>query len=48
MSKIIHTCSECESEFIISYDENINESDPTYCPFCGEYLFIDDSIQDDE
>jgi hypothetical protein len=24
------------------------ESDPTHCPFCGEYLILDDESFDDE
>lgn len=39
---INHTCSACASEFSISYNEMYTESDPTFCPFCGEYLILDD------
>jgi hypothetical protein len=50
---INHTCSACASEFSVSYDEMHTESDPSFCPFCGEYLILDDEdfdqdLHDDE
>lgn len=39
---INHTCSACSSEFSISYNEMHTESDPSFCPFCGEYLILDE------
>jgi predicted nucleic acid-binding Zn-ribbon protein len=50
---INHTCSACASEFSISYDEMHTESDPNFCPFCGEYLILDEEdfdqdLHDDE
>jgi predicted nucleic acid-binding Zn-ribbon protein len=50
---INHTCSACASEFSISYDEMHTESDPSFCPFCGEYLILDEedfdqNLHDDE
>lgn len=38
------TCHECDAEFIISYEENIN--DVTHCPFCAATLGNED--EDDE
>ena len=38
MPSIKHSCDECDSKFIIRYDDRSCDSDPTYCPFCGGYL----------
>ena len=38
MSSIKHSCDECNSKFIIRYDDRACDSDPTYCPFCSGYL----------
>lgn len=46
--RIQHTCTACSSEFTISYDEMQTESEPTNCPFCGEYLLLDDEDFGDE
>ena len=49
MIKLQHECSACGSNFTISYNEMYTESDPTHCPFCGEYLILDDrDLHDDE
>jgi len=49
MIKLQHECSACGSNFTISYNEMYTESDPTHCPFCGEYLILDDQdLHDDE
>ena len=51
MANLKHSCDSCSSDFTILYDERNTESDPTYCPFCGEYLilFSDDyDTEDDE
>lgn len=45
---INHTCSACASEFSISYDEMHTESDPNFCPFCGEYLILDEEDFDED
>jgi predicted nucleic acid-binding Zn-ribbon protein len=45
---INHTCSACASEFSISYDEMHTESDPSFCPFCGEYLILDEEDFDQD
>ena len=29
---------ECGSKYVIQYDKEMNETDPLYCPFCGEYM----------
>jgi hypothetical protein len=28
---------ECGSKYTIQYDKEVCETDPLYCPFCGEY-----------
>lgn len=49
MSKLHHTCHNCDSEFTIRYEQENCESDPTYCPFCCEYILeADDDNEDDE
>ncbi len=32
-----HSC-ECGSKYVIQYDKEVCETDPLYCPFCGEYM----------
>ena len=46
--KLQHECSECGSNFTVSYNEMNTESDPTYCPFCGEYLLLENEDFDNE
>ena len=46
--KIHHECTACGSEFTISYNEMETESEPTNCPFCGEYLLLEDEDFEDE
>jgi len=29
---------ECGSKYVIQYDKEMCETDPLYCPFCGEYI----------
>ena len=29
---------ECGSKYTIQYDKEVCETDPLYCPFCGEYV----------
>jgi NAD-dependent SIR2 family protein deacetylase len=48
MPTLVHTCNECDSQFQLKYDIEKCESDPTYCPFCGEYILESDSIQDED
>lgn len=50
MTKLNHECENCGSRFTITYDEEICESDPISCPFCQEYLLLenDDLSEDDE
>jgi predicted nucleic acid-binding Zn-ribbon protein len=47
MIKLQHECSACASQFSISYNEMHTETDPTYCPFCGEYLILEQEDFDD-
>jgi hypothetical protein len=47
MATMTHTCETCDSNFTIKYNENEAESDPGYCPFCGE-MIIDYEFNDDE
>lgn len=46
--RIQHECTACGSDFSISYNEMHTESDPIHCPFCGEFLLLDDESFDDE
>ena len=49
MVNIDHTCDACGSEFSIRYEPEDTETDPSQCPFCGEYMHIpDDAYEDDE
>lgn len=48
MIKLQHECSACSSQFSISYNEMNTETDPTYCPFCGEYLILEQEDFDEE
>lgn len=48
MSKLQHTCDECDSKFTLHYDENLCEDDPTYCPFCASYLLDEDTVSSEE
>jgi hypothetical protein len=42
-----HICDECDSKFKIIYDEIDCESDPQFCPFCAEYIIVDENEQDE-
>ena len=46
--RIQHECTACGSAFTITYDEMQTESEPTNCPFCGEYLLLEDDDFGDE
>ena len=46
--RINHECTACGSESTISYNEMQTETDPIHCPFCGEFLLLDDDSFDDE
>ncbi len=48
MTKLKHECESCDSKFSISYDELNTESDPTFCPFCAEYLMLNNEYDGDE
>jgi len=48
MIKLQHECSACGSGFSITYNEMYTESDPTHCPFCGEYLILEREDFDEE
>jgi DNA-directed RNA polymerase subunit RPC12/RpoP len=49
MTTLHHTCSDCDSEFKIKYDEESVEDRPTYCPFCSSYIIEDEEeIEDDD
>lgn len=49
MTNVKHTCENCDSVFVIKYDKEVCESDPIFCPFCAEMLFLDDeNFQDDD
>lgn len=44
MVLIKHYCEKCESKFTIKYSERACEDSPSFCPFCGEYLLLEDVI----
>ena len=46
--QIKHQCESCDSQFSISYDELNTESDPTFCPFCAEYLMLNNEYDGEE
>ena len=49
MTKLNHICNDCNSEFSITYDENICEDDPIYCPFCSSYILLEnDELRSDD
>jgi hypothetical protein len=49
MPTLHHHCDECDSEFNLKYDIEKCDSDPTFCPFCGEYILEnDDDFVEDE
>lgn len=48
MSTITHTCENCDSNFTINYDEENTETDPSFCPFCGEMILDYDFEDEDE
>jgi predicted nucleic acid-binding Zn-ribbon protein len=49
MTNVKHKCENCDSVFAIKYDKEVCESDPIFCPFCAEMLFLDDeNFEDDD
>jgi transcription initiation factor IIE alpha subunit len=48
MPTLNHICEQCDSEFTIKYNEETTETDPSFCPFCGEMLVEYDVGDDDE
>jgi DNA-directed RNA polymerase subunit RPC12/RpoP len=48
MVSMKHHCSDCESKFVIQYDERDCEDSPTYCPFCSSYIMEDEVEQDED
>lgn len=46
MKTIKYECENCSNKFAINYDEEVCESDPTFCPFCAEMMFLHDAIDD--
>jgi predicted nucleic acid-binding Zn-ribbon protein len=48
MTIVKHTCENCDNSFGIKYDEEVCESDPIFCPFCAEMLFLDDANFEDD
>jgi DNA replicative helicase MCM subunit Mcm2 (Cdc46/Mcm family) len=47
MTTMTHTCDTCDSTFTIKYNESETDTDPGFCPFCGE-MIIDCEFDDDE
>jgi hypothetical protein len=48
MTNINHTCENCDNTFTIKYDKEVCESDPIFCPFCAEMLFLEDENFEDD
>lgn len=38
-----HHCLECDEEFNVIVASN---SEVSYCPFCGEYLVLDEELEE--
>jgi hypothetical protein len=49
MTVLKHHCANCDTKFRINYDNEEAESDPTWCPFCAEYIITDteEDLDDD-
>lgn len=48
MSRLIHSCDECGTDFTIEFDKETSETDPTFCPFCSSYILdADDEYEED-
>ena len=48
MKTLKHNCETCDSSFTIGYDEEICETNPLHCPFCGEYILDTEEYDDEE
>jgi hypothetical protein len=48
MVSMTHTCENCDSTFTIKYDEEQTDSDPGFCPFCGEMIIEYDINNNDD
>lgn len=48
MAKLKHKCEQCDSEFVISYSEEVCETDPIHCPFCASYLLDVDAYDESD
>lgn len=35
-------CSSCGADYDLGYDPDESNTEPLYCPFCGEFLSNDD------
>jgi uncharacterized Zn finger protein (UPF0148 family) len=47
MKTLKHTCDNCEAQFKIVYDGDLAPDDPTFCPFCSEYIMEESEDSDD-
>jgi DNA replicative helicase MCM subunit Mcm2 (Cdc46/Mcm family) len=48
MASVKHICDNCDSEFVIKYDEEQTDSDPGFCPFCAEMIVDVDNLDEDD
>jgi hypothetical protein len=48
MTVLVHNCENCDNQFKLTYDKDVCDCDPIHCPFCGEYLLVDESDCDDD
>lgn len=39
------TCEECGNNFTLTFEDDITEDAPGFCPFCGEKIFLDEELE---
>lgn len=48
MSKKLISCFECDSEYIIEFEDGLISDDPQYCVVCQESITAEDVIEEEE
>lgn len=38
------TCEECGNNFTLTFDDEVTDDLPGFCPFCGEKIFLDSEL----
>lgn len=41
-----YSCTNCDVEFELDYDDSVIEEEPTFCPFCGDIEITEEESQD--